>query len=220
MAIMPTLPSPPTKRGRESRERVLRAAIELFAANGFAAVTMRALGEAAGLDNSSLYRHFPSKTALADAVLDHLTEELLGVLGPNLAADRARSLDALEDAAAAVATFLFDRPTSARLLLHWVMSTGDTGASFSVSVRTDDSRRPTGRLILGIRDWLAQTARAGAIRRHAVPEALVILIGAVLLRPATYGHLLVSHEPRRSRAKARGAWERELRAVVRGAFAP
>jgi hypothetical protein len=48
----------------------------------------------------------------------------------------------------------------------------------------------------------------------------VLLIGAVLLRPATYGHLLSSQEPKRSRKRARQAWERELRAAVRGAFAP
>jgi AcrR family transcriptional regulator len=199
---------------------VLDAAVELFAAHGFAAVTMRALGEAAGLDNSSLYRHFPSKTDLANAVLDRVATELLAVLAPNLASSAPPSLAGLVDAATAIGLHLFDRPQVARLLVHWVMSTGEADASFSVSVRADDLRRPAGRLFTLIRDWLARGARSGALRSHEGLEAQVILIGAVFLRPATCGHLLASQEPRRSREKARQAWERELRAAVRGAFAP
>ena len=140
-------PAPPrTRRGRESRERVLDRAIELFAAHGFAAVTMRALREAAGLDNSSLYRHFPSKTALANALLDRVTAELLEVLAPKLAGSATPSLAALADAAAATGLHLFDRPQVARILMHWVMSTGEADASLAVSVRADDTRRPIGRL--------------------------------------------------------------------------
>jgi AcrR family transcriptional regulator len=199
---------------------VLDAAIELFATHGFAAVTMRALGEAAGLDNSSLYRHFASKTDLANAVLDRLTAELLEVLAPNLAPTAPPSLAALVDAAAATGGYLFDRPPVARLLMHWLMSAGETEASFAVSVRATDTRRPAGRLVTLVNDWLARGMRSGALRRHESPEALILLIGAVLLRPATYGHLLASQEPRRPRGKAREAWQRELRAAVRGAFAP
>jgi AcrR family transcriptional regulator len=199
---------------------VLDAAIELFAAHGFAAVTMRALGEAAGLDNSSLYRHFPSKTDLANAVLDRVTADLLEVLAPNLDGGAPPSLAALVNAATATGLHLFDRPPVARLLMHWVMSTGEADASFAVSVRADDTRRPTGRLVTLLRDWLARGARSGALRPHQGLEALVFLIGALLLRPATYGHLLSSQEPKRSREKARQAWERELRAAVHGAFAP
>lgn len=199
---------------------MLDAAVELFAAHGFAAVTMRAIGEAAGLDNSSLYRHYASKTALAHAVLDRASEELLGVLAPSLEGQGEPSLRVLEDASAAVGGFLFDRPAFARLLVHWMMAAGDAGASFSVAVRADDRRRPAGRLAGLVIDWLARAARSGAIRRHRAPEALVLLMGAVLLRPATYGHLLATLEPKRSRAAARAAWEREVRDAVRGAFQP
>ena len=217
---MPRPSHPRTQRGRESRERVLDAAIDLFATHGFAAVTMRALGDAAGLDNSSLYRHFASKTDLANAVLDRLTDELIEVLSPNLAPSAPPSLAALVEAATATGLYLFDRPSIARLLMHWVLSAGEADASFAVSVRATDMRRPAGRLVALLNDWLARGMRSGALRRHESPEALVLLIGAVLLRPATYGHLLVSQEPRRPRGKARQSWERELRAAVRGLFAP
>ena len=152
--------------------------------------------------------------------MDRLTTELLEVLAPNLATTAPPSLAALVDAATATGRFLFDRPQVARLLMHWLMSAGEADASFAVSVRTDDTRRPAGRLVTLVSDWLARGIRSGALRRHENPEALVLLMGALLLRPATYGHLLARWEPRRSRSKARQAWEREIRAAVRGAFAP
>ena len=71
-----------------------------------------------------------------------------------------------------------------------------------------------------LRDWLGEGVRRGALRKHAMPDAVIIMLGAVLLRPATYTYLLASMEPKRSRIAARSAWEQELRACVRGAFAP
>jgi len=83
-----------------------------------------------------------------------------------------------------------------------------------------DTSRPGGKLLARLREWLAAGARSGALRKHAMPDAVVILLGAILLRPATYGYLLASIEPKRSRAAAAKAWEAELRSAVRGAFAP
>jgi AcrR family transcriptional regulator len=190
----------PVQKAGAPRERILARAIGLFADYGFEAMTMRMLGDAVGLDNSSLYRHFASKAHLADAVLDHV--------------------DALEAAAAAAGAYFFDRRAAARVMMHWVMSMGADGPGFGVSVPATDTRRPGGRLLGRLRDWLADGVRRGALRRHAMPDAVVILLGAILLRPATYGNLLASIEPKRSRAAAGKAWEGELRSAVRGAFAP
>ena len=77
-----SLPEAPTARGKRSRERILRVATELFARHGYTGVSMRQLGEAAGLDNSSLYRHFPDKRSLAAAALDSAVGELLERVRP------------------------------------------------------------------------------------------------------------------------------------------
>jgi hypothetical protein len=100
------------------------------------------------------------------------------------------------------------------------MSMGERGPGFVVSVPAADKRRPHGKLLELLSDWLEAGARRGVIRKHARPDALVFLFGAVLMRPATYGYLLRSLEPRRQKTAARKAWIAELRAVVRGAFAP
>jgi AcrR family transcriptional regulator len=183
-------------------------------------MTMRQLGDAAGLDNSSLYRHFPSKTALIDAVLDRVAGDVLAVIAPLIDPSTPLSLQSLEDASAALATYLFDHPASARLIVHWIMSTGKETDGVRVAVPATDQQRPGGKLIAVLRAQLTEAARTGRVRKHELPEALVILVGAVIIRPATYGHLLKTLERPRSRQAARAAWEQELRATIRGAFAP
>jgi AcrR family transcriptional regulator len=203
-----------------ARDRILVRAIELFAIHGFDAMTMRRLGDAVGLDNSSLYRHFRSKAALADAVLDHVAGELLARIARQIDPSRPVTLQALEDVCAAAGLYFFDHPASARLMVHWIMSVGVDGPGFAVSVPATDTSRPGGALLANLRSWLESGVRGGALREHAMPEAVVILLGAILIRPATRGHLLESMEPKRSVTAARTAWEKELRAAVRGAFAP
>lgn len=207
-------------RGRGSRERILACAVDLFARHGFEAMTMRQLGEAAGLDNSSLYRHFPSKAALVDAVLDRVAADVFSTVAPRFDPSIPPSLQILEDICAVAGLHLFDHPAAARLIVHWLMSTGDAGPGLKVAVPASDTSRPAGKLVAHLLSWIAHGVKKGALRKHAKLETLVVLFGALLLRPATYGHLLVSFEPRRSRAAARKAWERELRAAVRGVFTP
>lgn len=202
------------------RERILAQAVELFAAKGFDAVTMRQLGDAVGLDNSSLYRHFPSKASLIDAVLDRVAAEVSAAVAQLIDPASRLSITLLEDACAAVGVYLFDRPATARLILHWIMSTGEDRAGVRISVPATDQRRPAGKMIAAVREQLNDAVKAGRIRKHATPEALVILIGATVLRPATYGFLLKTLEPPRRHAAARAAWEQELRLTIRGAFAP
>ncbi len=203
-----------------SAGRILDCAVELFAAHGFEAMTMRMLGEAVGLDNSSLYRHFAGKAEIANAALDHVVGDFLTVTEGRIDPARPVTLNALEELAAGAGGYFFERQAAARLMLYWVMSMGAEGPGFGVSVQASDTKRPGGRLFALLRAWLAEGVRRGALREHAMPDAIIVLFGAILLRPATYGYLLASVEPKRTRSAARKAWETELRTAVRGAFAP
>ncbi|MCE9523055.1 MAG: TetR/AcrR family transcriptional regulator, partial [Alphaproteobacteria bacterium] len=169
---------------------------------------------------SSVYRHFPSKAALVDAALDRVTGDVLSAVGARFDPTEPPTLQALENACAIVGLHLFDHPSAARLIVHWIMSMGDASAGFKLSVPAGDESRPGGKILALLRDWLDRGGRRGLLRRHANPESIVLLMGAVLIRPATYGYLLSSLEPKRTRAAARAAWEKELRAAVRGAFSP
>ncbi|MCE9521613.1 MAG: TetR/AcrR family transcriptional regulator, partial [Alphaproteobacteria bacterium] len=95
-----TTPRRPTtqNRGRETRERILKCAVDLLALHGLDTMTMRQLGDAAGLDNSSVYRHFPSKAALVDAALDRVTGDVLSAVGARFDPTEPPTLQALENA--------------------------------------------------------------------------------------------------------------------------
>lgn len=58
----------PRPRSPQKRELILNAAAELFAADGFRAVTVPQIARRAGVGLGTLYRRFPSKDALANAV--------------------------------------------------------------------------------------------------------------------------------------------------------
>ncbi|HEY7624438.1 MAG TPA: TetR/AcrR family transcriptional regulator C-terminal domain-containing protein [Candidatus Limnocylindria bacterium] len=66
-----------SRRTPLSPERILAAAVELIDEDGLDALSMRHLGAALGVEAMSLYRHFPSKAVLLDAVVGRLLAELV-----------------------------------------------------------------------------------------------------------------------------------------------
>lgn len=71
------------ENGVTTRDRILEAALDLFARHGFAGTSMRQLAQAVGLRESSLYNHFPGKAAIYHALID--------THGPASSAERLRS---------------------------------------------------------------------------------------------------------------------------------
>jgi AcrR family transcriptional regulator len=60
----------------QTRQAIVGAAHELFAAHGFAATSTAAVVEAAGVTRGALYHHFADKTDLFRAVFERLETEL------------------------------------------------------------------------------------------------------------------------------------------------
>ncbi len=59
----------PTSRGRdETRARILQAALELFARDGFDDTTVRAIAARVGLTDAAIFYYFPSKRHVLDAL--------------------------------------------------------------------------------------------------------------------------------------------------------
>jgi len=56
--------------GEERRRQIIAEAIRCFAAKGFRGTTIRELAGAVGLTEAALYRYFPSKEALYQAIID------------------------------------------------------------------------------------------------------------------------------------------------------
>lgn len=67
------------RRGRGARERILKAATELFTAQGINATGMDQLSTVAEVSKRTLYTHFPSKDELVGAYLQSLVDALLPV---------------------------------------------------------------------------------------------------------------------------------------------
>jgi AcrR family transcriptional regulator len=73
-APSPPAPAPaPRKKRAEgtTREAILKAALELFSERGFHGTPVPLLAEKAGVATGSIYRHFESKEALANALYQH-----------------------------------------------------------------------------------------------------------------------------------------------------
>ncbi len=74
------------QKGKETRDRLIAAARELFGNRGYEATSIEAILEAAAVKRGSLYHHFASKEELFDAVLDRLVASVA-----DAAADAARA---------------------------------------------------------------------------------------------------------------------------------
>lgn len=76
-----------------TRTRILEAAQRLVLERGFAAVTVDAVIEAAGVSKGAFFHHFPSKGALGRAVVERYADADAATLESAMAAAEAQSTD-------------------------------------------------------------------------------------------------------------------------------
>lgn len=62
-------------KGGERREQLIRIAISLFARKGFNGTTTKEIAAAAGVAEALIFRHFPNKQALYEAILKSTVED-------------------------------------------------------------------------------------------------------------------------------------------------
>lgn len=53
-----------------TKERILKESMILFSINGYEAVSIRSIASAVGIGNSALYKHYSSKQAIFDAIVE------------------------------------------------------------------------------------------------------------------------------------------------------
>src|SRR5207302_5215762 len=99
------------RRTALSRERIAAAAVAVIDGEGLDALSMRRLGAELGVEAMSLYRHFPSKAALLEAVVARLVAEL-----PVPAPTTARWQDAFRALALAYRVLLTRQPNAITFL--------------------------------------------------------------------------------------------------------
>jgi TetR/AcrR family transcriptional regulator len=97
------LPYAARMRGDERREQLITVALRLFARKGFNGTTTKEIAALAGVTEALIFRHFPTKEALYDAIL----KWRLDSAGAGEFLNRLRDLAELRDDEALVRT-LFD----------------------------------------------------------------------------------------------------------------
>jgi AcrR family transcriptional regulator len=75
--VTPITAQPARTRDPARKQRILDAAADLVARNGFSAVSMEDIGGAVGITASAIYRHYDSKTAMLVAMFDRVIDRLL-----------------------------------------------------------------------------------------------------------------------------------------------
>ena len=103
---------------RESRQRarLLDAAGRCFAKDGFKRATIEDISTAASLSRPILYKHFPGKDALIDAVLDAAFDEWLEEIGTPDEVDSEDCMTRLRSKVRGGVRFAIDRPILAAIL--------------------------------------------------------------------------------------------------------
>ncbi len=119
MTAVPQALERPNQRARQAaatRQRLIDAAAALFARKGYAASTVAAIGEEAGVSRGLINFHFATKENLLHAVIEQLVTELeTQMFPPDPPADPIEALGVL---VGAHRRFLTEQPERARLLFR------------------------------------------------------------------------------------------------------
>jgi AcrR family transcriptional regulator len=158
---------------RRNYGRILAAAREAFAAHG-AEASLDDIARAAGVGNATLYRHFPARAALLDAVFRERVEALCAEADALIAQASAQPPPlAPDDALEAWLRALIVHVTAYRGLATWLMSAPNWAegglASCQASIRTAGTALLT----------LAQ--RSGVVRGDVSATRLLRLANAIAL---------------------------------------
>lgn len=201
------------------RQRILDAALELFAEHGSEGTSLQQVADRVGLHKSTLFHHFKSKEELAQEVFRGLGERLLKRLEPILAEDPPRFESLLAALDASVEHFA-EEPAAGRLLMRVLVTSRPSLAQEPVAPPSGDASS-VDRVLILVGAWLARARSAGVIRSVPVRHTVINLMGLVLFYPAVAHHIpadVLRADP--LSAEMLDSRKRELRLFLKGALAP
>jgi AcrR family transcriptional regulator len=156
--------------GPGTRERILGAALEVFARKGYHRALVADIVCLSGTSKGAVYHHFPTKEALFLALVDEFAQRLAGAVAAAIGA-RHGALGKVEGAlVAALDTFAGDAPLARLILLEAV----SLGAVYQAK-RAEVHERFTG-LIQG---YLEEAVAEGSIAPLDTRVATLAWLGAI-----------------------------------------
>lgn len=155
------------KRG-ETRERILKAAAEVFFENGFEAGSVKMIIEKAGVVTGSFYHFFPSKELLFEAVVEKYLEDYSFQICKIL---NDETLSVFETTEQFIAEFTRGNSVYYGVLqgdkLHWSMQ-------YALHDKTIET------LVMAMADMISRFERNGAIKK--IIELDDVTLAAILIR--------------------------------------
>ena len=109
----------------ERRAATVEAVVELAAEQNQSDITTTAIAQRMGLTQGALFRHFPTKDAILESVMDWVAERLLARVD-KAAASAASPMAALEAVFMAHIDFVAEHPGVPRMLFGELQRPGDT----------------------------------------------------------------------------------------------
>lgn len=152
-------------RGREVRRRLLRAAAELIAERGWAAVSTRAVAERAEVVPGLVHYHFTSVQALLSAAAVGTMREYLDAIEPMLAQARTPE-ELVRTSVASLDDFTGDDPVSVLFI-----------ETYLAAARDPELREAVAAVLMEFRERFATWFRANGV---ADPEATAAVLGSAL----------------------------------------
>jgi TetR/AcrR family fatty acid metabolism transcriptional regulator len=153
-----------------TRERILHAALEVFAGKGYHRAIVDDIVRASGTSKGAVYHHFPNKEAVFLALVDDFAERLAGAVASAIG-ERHGALAKVEGALTAALTTFADDERLARLILLEAVSLGATYQAKRAEV--------AGRFAALIQGYLDEAAAEGSIAPLDTRVATLAWLGAV-----------------------------------------
>lgn len=167
------MPVTAAARGREVRQRLVRAAAELIAERGWTGVSTRVLAERAGVASGLVHYHFASLQALLVEAAISVMRDVVDGVGPLLARARTPE-DAIDLMLGSLDRYTGRDPTSLLVIETYLAATRDEDLSKAVADVVAHFRRR-------LTEWLAERDVASPEETAAV---LAAAIDGVLLHRA------------------------------------
>ena len=166
----------PRRRGEHARRRVLTAALEVLAESGMPGFTIESVARRAGASKATLYRHWPSASALLVDAMDAQFRPIPDVDSGDVRADLISVLTA--------AAALFDRSPFPELMAAFIDAAERDPALAGLQATLTGRRRQP---LLNV---VVKAARQGVVPADVDPELVVDLLAA----PFFYRRF-VAHRP-------------------------
>jgi AcrR family transcriptional regulator len=159
-----------TPRGRSQRDRVLRAAMEIFSIQGFRGASLDAVADAVGMTRQGLLHYFPSKVDLLLGVLDLREGDNLALMQQKLERSESLAETLLE-----LTRHNQEQPELIRLFT--VLAAESVDVDHPGHERFVDRYR---RVRVRLAERIETEQREGRISETVVPSSLAVLLMAVM----------------------------------------